>query len=205
MSEEFQKHMFDSFSQEHAQAASTGTGLGLAIVKSLVKLMNGQIKVNSELDKGTTVMIHIETDVCQEQTDAPTELHVVELKGKRVLLCEDNEINIFFVKHLFEKWELETDVAENGRIGVELFAASAPGTYDAIIMDVMMPEMNGLEATRIIRQMERPDAAKVPIIAMTANAYDTDVKNCMDAGMNEHMSKPIDPALFRALLSKVLS
>ena len=205
MSEEFQSHMFDSFSQERPQTASTGTGLGLAIVKSLIGLMKGTVAVESKLGEGTTFRIHLETDICQDSTEKKKTMQGAELRGRKVLLCEDNQTNIFFMRRLFEKWELRIDIAENGKIGVEQFSSSEPGTYDAILMDIMMPEMDGLQATRIIRKLERPDASTVPIIAMTANAYDTDVQNCMDAGINVHMSKPIDPEKLYTLLSELLS
>ncbi|MDO5574082.1 MAG: ATP-binding protein [bacterium] len=205
MSEEFQRHMFESFTQEHSHAASIGTGLGLAIVKNLVNLMNGTIDVTSKLGEGTTFKIHLEADVCEKSVEQPQAAPKADIRGRRVLMCEDNKTNIFFMKHLFDKWEVLIDVAVNGKIGVEMFEHSAPGTYDAILMDVMMPEMDGLEATRIIRTLKRPDAADIPIIAMTANAYDTDVKNCIDAGMDAHMSKPIDADQLQGLLNLLFS
>ena len=204
MSEEFQRHMFDSFTQEHSQTASTGTGLGLAIVKGLVSLMNGRIEVNSKVDQGTTVRIHLETELCSGVMEEQTEHHQSDIRGRRVLLCEDNKTNIFFMRRLFEKWELRVDVAENGAVGVKAFETAKVGTYDAILMDIMMPEMDGLEATRIIRSMKRQDAAVIPIIAMTANAYDTDVENCMEAGMTMHMSKPIDPERLKTVLAEII-
>lgn len=203
MSEAFQEHMFDSFTQERTQAASTGSGLGLAIVRSLTGLMNGSIDVESKQGVGTTVTIHLETDVCREKTPVHPHSEPSSLAGKRALLCEDNQINTLVVVRLLEKWGMGVVTASNGREGVELFVASQPGAFDVILMDVMMPELNGLDATRVIRQLDRTDASMVPIIAMTANAYDTDVENCRDAGMTAHMGKLIDQERLRDLLSRV--
>ena len=202
MSDAFQKRMFESFSQEHASAASTGAGLGLAIVRSLVELMGGRIAVSSKLGQGTSFFVHLELEMHPEHKEKlrHADLHV--LKNKRVLLCEDNQVNALIVRRLLDKWGVTLEVAENGRIGLDMFASSAPGYYHAILMDIRMPEMNGLDATRAIRALERPDAAAVPIIAMTANAYDTDVTNCLEAGMNAHMSKPVQPARLCELLAQ---
>lgn len=202
MSEAFQKHMFDSFSQENPSTANTGAGLGLSIVRNLVKLMDGQISVESKRGEGTTFRLHFETAVCEADVDGKAALEPVDLSGRRVLLCEDNRVNTLLAVRLLERWGVLVDTAENGRVGLERFAAAPPWTYDAILMDVMMPEMNGLDATRAIRKLDRPDAAAIPILAMTANAYDTDVQNCLAAGMNAHMGKPISAEQLRALLQR---
>ena len=202
MSAEFQRRMFEPFSQERAQTANTGAGLGLAIVNSLVKLMNGTISVESEPGKGSVFTISLETDACGAVLAAAPGADDARLAGKRVLVCEDNAINALVVRRMLEKWGMLVETAENGRIGVELLKAAPPGAFDLVLMDILMPEMNGLEATRAIRALDRPDAATIPIIAMTANAYDTDVKDCLAAGMNAHMGKPIDREALRELLSR---
>ena len=205
MSEAFQAHMFESFTQEHDQTANTGSGLGLAIVSSLVKLMNGTVRVKSKPGEGSTFTVHLETDVCPRETEDAGEPELASLAGRRALLCEDNPINTLVARRMLEKWGMTVDTADNGRQGVEKFVSSAPNAYDVILMDVMMPEMNGLDATRAIRGLDRPDAAGIPIIAMTANAYDTDVQNCLDAGMDAHLGKPIDPERLRTQLSRSIA
>ncbi len=204
MSEEFQKHMFESFTQEKTQTAKTGTGLGLAIVSSLIKLMNGSISVQSKQGVGSTFTVHLEAPVCKEAQTVTKERVSVKLEGLRVLLCEDNAINVLVAQKTLEVWGINVDVATNGRLATKMFSESEPYTYDAVLMDVMMPEMNGLDATRAIREMDRPDAAAVPILAMTANAYESDVKDCIDAGMNAHMSKPIDHDMLYDTLSDLI-
>lgn len=204
MSEQFQEHMFESFTQERSQTAKTGSGLGLAIVYSLVKLMNGSISVESKKDVGTVFTVHIETDICKDEAVAEPEIESAKLEGKRALLCEDNQINIMVAQRMLEKWGMSVDTAVNGKEGLDKFNASAAGRYDIILMDVMMPVMDGLDAARAIRASKRADAKSVPILAMTANAYDTDVKNCLDAGMNSHLGKPIDQDQLHRLLSELI-
>ena len=205
MSKAFQKTMFSAFSQESRREEQQilGTGLGLAIVKSLVDMMGGSIRVESEIGCGTTFYIHIETERSDEQT-APmqnSENSISALRGRRVLLCEDQPMNAKIIVRLLGQHDVRVDVAENGKLGVEMLMQAAPGSYDAVLMDVRMPVMNGLEATKVIRGTQgRDDLRKIPIIALTANAYDSDVRACLDAGMNEHLSKPIDKRLlFEAL------
>ena len=200
MSEEYQQRMFESFTQEHADSSSTGSGLGLSIVWNLVHLMGGRISVESKLGEGSAFHVHLEADICEEQPQRPDAFANVELTGRRMLLCEDNRVNIIIARGMLEKWGIAVEVAENGKIGVDKFAASPIDSFDAILMDIRMPEMNGLDATRAIRKLERPDAATVPIVAMTANAYDIDVQNCLEAGMNAHLGKPIQPELLQSML-----
>ncbi|MDD3335919.1 MAG: ATP-binding protein [Eubacteriales bacterium] len=208
MSEAFQKTMFTPFTQETrtAQLNATGTGLGLAIVHRLVELMGGSIRVESAVGKGTTFFIHMELDIVKE-TDATISNASVEsdLAGKRILLCEDHPLNAKIVVRLLEQKQAKVTVAENGQLGVDQFTASAPDTYQAILMDVRMPIKNGIEAAREIRALPgRSDAARIPIIALTANAYDSDIQACLDAGMNAHLAKPIESSvLYRTLATMI--
>lgn len=207
MSGEFQQHMFDAFTQEHAEkaAAGQGTGLGLAIVRNLVTLMGGEISVTSAPDKGTVFRICLFAPVTAETDEAQSAPEgYASLSGKRILLCEDHPLNAEIAVSMLGNAGMKTERAENGKAGLEMFAASEPLYYDAVLMDVRMPVMNGIEAAKAIRALNRPDAQTVPIIAMTANAYEADVRNCLNAGMNAHTSKPIDPpALFSLLMREI--
>lgn len=209
MSEEFQKTMFSAFSQESRpeERQILGTGLGLAIVKNLVGLMNGSIDVKSAIGQGTSFLIRIEADFSDTQA-APAQdgdYSIDSLRGKRVLLCEDQPMNTKIIVRLLGINGIDVDTAENGKIGVDTLTEAVPGYYSAVLMDVRMPVMNGLEASRAIRAAEgRPDLRTIPIIALTANAYDSDVRACLDAGMNEHLAKPIDKRLlFEALARQI--
>ncbi len=205
MSKEFQKHMFEPFAQEGRAniGHENGTGLGLAIVKQLVGHMGGTIAVESEPDKGTTVTLDLTSPFCGDDDTCPDEAKadLAILQGKRILLCEDNPLNAEIASRILEMQGVTTETAENGQIGVNRFAAGPPHTYDAILMDVRMPVMNGLEATRAIRALpDRDDAKTIPILAMTANTFAEDVRQCLDAGMNAYLAKPVDPArLYEAL------
>ena len=205
MSKEFQKHIFEPFQQEDSNAARTtyqGTGLGLVITKQLVQLMGGSIDFVSELGRGTTftVRIPLKTDdsVSVETSDEP-DIHLKDLKGMRVLLVEDNEINREIAHCFLSDAGVEVTEVTNGDEAVKKFEETAPGTFDLILMDIMMPLVDGLEATRRIRALPRSDAAAIPIVAMTANVFDDDIEECIRAGMNKHLSKPLDcEKLFRA-------
>ena len=200
MSRGFQDYMYEPFSREgrdEVGPAGRSSGLGLAIVKSLVELMDGTIQVKSEPEKGTEFTLdfwrYIAPDtVCPQ---APQEDTAISLEGVRVLICEDNELNMEIAVYLLEDAGAVADCAMNGREAVEKFRDSQPGFYDVILMDIRMPVMDGMEAARRIRGMDRPDASAVPIFAMTANAYEEDKKMSREAGMNEHLSKPIDTGL----------
>lgn len=198
MSKEFQKHIFEPFLQEDSTAARTtyqGTGLGLVITKQLVQLMGGSIDFESELGRGTTftVRIPLQTDnsVPVETADEP-EIRLKDLKGMRVLLVEDNEINREIAHCFLSDAGVEVTEVTNGEEAVKKFEETAPGTFDLVLMDIMMPLVDGLEATRRIRALPRSDAAAIPIVAMTANVFDDDIEECIRAGMNEHLSKPLD-------------
>ncbi len=196
MSKEFLAHAFEPFSQENTDARTTftGTGLGLAITKQMVELMGGTIALKSEQNVGTTVSVTIPFRIDADYT-APQEetkpVDTVSLAGVHVLLVEDNELNIEIAKFLLEKAGILVTTAYNGQEAVDLFRTNAAGTFDIILMDVMMPVMDGLAAAKEIRATDRADAAEIPIFAMTANAFYDDVRQSREAGMVEHLSKPI--------------
>ena len=199
MSEEFLEHAFEPFSQEGNRTLALqwqGTGLGLAIVKKLVVMMHGTIEIHSKLGEGTEVILDLPLTI--SGVDAPEKMPQAviakqNLEGRRVLLAEDNEINTFVARRILESKGILVEHAENGKRAVELVEQNPEGYFDAIVMDIRMPVMSGLEATRQIRAMNRTDAQTVPIIAMTANAYEEDVSQSLAAGMNAHLAKPIEP------------
>ncbi len=204
MSEAFQKKMFDVFAQERSTHISNeeGSGLGLSIVYYLVTLMGGSISCESQLNKGTKFVIELDLTVVEKRRK-PTHKATPDtqaLEGKDILLCEDHPLNQQITVKLLEKKGAHVEVAANGEIGVKRFSTAPAGYYDAILMDIRMPVMDGLTATRAIRHLERSDAKTIPIIAMTANAFEEDVRESHGAGMNAHLSKPINPqALYHCL------
>ena len=205
ISAEFLPHIFEPFSQEKRPGfESVGTGLGLSIVKQLVDLMGGTIEVHSQIGKGTEFIVRLqfrETSDGPEITEDTTSLSAADLNGRRILLCEDNELNREIAVTLLTKHGMIVETAANGQEGVQMFLASAQGTFDAMLMDLRMPVMDGITAAKTIRALERKDAGTVPIIAMTADAFTEDVQKCLAAGMNGHLAKPIDPKkLFQTLL-----
>ena len=195
MSEEFQKHLFEPFTQENRleQNVSMGTGLGMTIVSQLVTMMGGRISFTSKVDEGTSFVVtlpfHIVADVELKMPESSGEN--VSLEGKRALLVEDNELNMEIAQFILENENMQVSCAWNGKEAVDIFARSKPGEYDLILMDIMMPVMDGLEATRQIRAMDRLDAKLIPIAAMSANAFQDDVERSKKAGMNKHISKPL--------------
>ena len=196
MSEEFQKHAFEVFVQEQTTARTMyqGSGLGLAIVNELIKRMGGTITLQSTRNVGTTFTIRLpfaKSDAPAEEADF-TEADRALLKGKRVLLAEDNELNLEIAQFLLENAGLEVTPVVNGKLAVEAFRASEAGHFDLVCLDIMMPEMGGLEVAKCIRAMPREDAQRVPIVAMTANAFEDDVRRSLEAGMNAHLVKPLD-------------
>ena len=171
-----------------------GTGLGMAITKELLDLMNGSISVESTLGEGTVFVVEIPCEININADDEQEEKAAVidNLSGLNILVVEDNKINAEIAEYILEKSGAQVTLANNGKDAVDMFFESPENYYDIILMDVMMPVMNGYEATRNIRKLQRKDAAKIPIIAMTANAFTKDKQDAIDAGMNEHVAKPLD-------------
>ena len=208
MSEAFQKVLFTPFTQEGRDDNSEqrGSGLGLAITKRLVALMNGTISVESAPGRGTTFFLQLEGDCVPADGEAPDAQAAAParggLAGLRVLLCEDHPLNQEIAETLLAERGVRTAIAEDGQKGAAMFADSAVGFYDAVLMDIRMPVMDGYQATAAIRALDRPDAATVPIIAMTADAFEDDVRRCLAAGMNGHLAKPIDPQRLYAVLAE---
>lgn len=195
MSPEFLQHIFEPFAQEKDDARSIyhGTGLGMSIVKNLIDLMGGYIFVTSTEGEGSTFMIDIPFEIASEEAVQPAadDLSEYNIQGLRLLLAEDNQLNAEILETLLADRGARVITVSNGQQAVEKFQANQPGTFDAILMDVMMPVMDGLTATRTIRALDRPDATNIPIIAMTANAFQEDAKECLAAGMNAHLAKPL--------------
>ena len=213
MSERFQKVLFEPFTQEHRVDSGElrGTGLGLAITKKLVDAMGGSITVRSEIGQGTTIRVELMFERAPSLPPAPApRASAAEkaaerpLTGRRLLLCEDHPLNREIAKALLDGLGAAVLVADDGEAGVRLFENAAVNYFDCILMDVRMPVMNGYEATRAIRRLDRPDAKTVPILAMTADAFADDVQKCLDAGMNGHIAKPIDPGLMLEKIMRVL-
>ena len=193
MSETFQHHMFEAFAQENSDRGSLsgGVGLGLAVVKKLVDERGGTIQVDSARGQGTRFRVVLPMMPSETEPEAALPDAAASIAGRRLLVAEDNELNREIAVYLLQEAGAVVDQAADGKEAVEMFAASAPGTYDAVLMDVMMPELDGLSATRAIRGMDRPDA-QLPIIAMTANLFDEDVAACLAAGMDAHIPKPLE-------------
>lgn len=207
MAEEFVEHLFEPFLME-GRGADLGTGLGMSIVKNIVTIMGGDIHVDTGPDKGTTftvTMSLLRPDDPQACAPAPEEEAARgDVAGLHVLLVEDNELSAEITKELLEDEGLAVEVARDGKEACEAFGQSALGSFDVVLMDVRMPVMNGYEATRCIRALDRPDAATVPIIAMSANAFTDDVRASLASGMNAHLSKPIDMAQVIKAISRHL-
>ncbi len=208
MSKEYQKKVFDPFTQENnsVQSKYGGTGLGMPIAKGLVEKMNGIITFESEEGKGTTFIVTIPFKINQQIIEESKENQndINSIKDYKFLLVEDNELNMEISEFILSTVEAKISKAWNGKEAVDMFARSKPGEYSAIIMDVMMPVMDGYQATREIRAMDRPDAKTIPIIAMTANAFTEDRMKARQCGMDEHISKPIDPEKLIETLDRLM-
>ena len=231
MSEEFIAHIFEPFSREQTSTVSgiEGMGLGMAIVKKIVDRMGGTIAVKSRQGKGTEVIVILKFKVSSQpvanemralsrpeqmetfsekekakQENSKEESSENPFKNKKILLVEDNELNREIAVELLKEEGFILDTAEDGTIAVEKMRTAKPGQYDLILMDIQMPIMDGYEATRQIRKLKNPETANIPIIAMTANAFEEDRQKALEAGMNEHVAKPIDLARLLEVVKKVL-
>lgn len=207
MSKEFMERIYEPFTQEDVPGRSQyqGTGLGMAITKELVECMNGVIELESELNVGSTFVISIPFKIDKNARNvASGEIDETDMsiEGAHVLLVEDNPLNAEIASFILEDEKADVDLAIDGQKAVDKFLKMPEGYYDIILMDIMMPVMNGLEATAAIRNLDRPDAKTVPIVAMSANAFAEDVQKSIEAGMNDHIAKPIDPQKVIATISK---
>ena len=208
MAEEFQKHIFEPFAQEYtgSRAKFAGTGLGMAISKKLVEEMGGTITFESKKGVGSTFVIRVpfKIDLDADKREESKDVSEKSIKGMHVLLAEDNELNMEIAEFLLQNEGAEVTKAWNGQEIVELFRKSEAGEFDVILMDIMMPIINGYEAAKRIRSLDREDAKKIPIIAMTANAFTEDRIRAKEAGMDEHVAKPIDVELLIKVIHKLV-
>lgn len=204
---EKQQLIFRQFEQadNSENARKQGTGLGLAISRRIVRMMDSDIKLESEPGKGSSFSFSVKFQpVSGEKTTVTSQPEEISFPGKRILVVEDNELNMEIICTILENYGIETEQAVNGKEAVRRMEESVPGYYDMIFMDIMMPEMDGLEATRTIRNLDREDCKKIPIYAMSANAFDEDVKRSLASGMNGHLSKPVNLQVLEKTLRKVL-
>ena len=208
MTEEFQKCVFEPFAQEHTGSRTkfAGTGLGMPIAKNLVEKMGGTITFESEEGAGTTFVIRVpfKIDMNADKREKQKDVSEKSIKGLHILLAEDNELNMEIAEFMLQNEGTVVTKAWNGQEAVELFRKSKPGEFDVILMDIMMPVMNGYKATKMIRSLDRADAKEVPIIAMTANAFAEDRIRVKEAGMNEHVAKPVDVELLIKVIHKLV-
>ena len=208
MTEEFQKCVFEPFAQEHtgSRAKFTGTGLGLSISRKLVEKMGGTITFESEKGVGTTFVIRVpfKIDLDADKREEQKDVSEKSIKGLHILLAEDNELNMEIAEFVLQNEGADVTKAWDGQEAVELFRNSEPGEFDVILMDIMMPVMNGYETTKMIRSLDREDAKAIPIIAMTANAFTEDRIKAKEAGMDEHVAKPVDVELLIKVIHKLV-
>lgn len=204
---EFQKSIFEAFTREKTSTVSgiQGTGLGMAITKNIVDLMGGTISVDSEEGKGSEFTVYIPCKLAKEVSDKEeTVSKDYDFSGKRVLLVEDNEMNRMIANAILTELGFEVDNAENGKEAVDKLMSNPAGCYDIVLMDIQMPVMDGYEATRAIRALEDKEKSAIPIVAVTANAFEEDKKMAMDCGMNGHLAKPYDIPQITETLAKLL-
>ena len=209
MTEAFQKRIFEPFAQEHAGSRTkfAGTGLGMPITKKLVEKMGGTITFESKEGTGTTFVIRIpfqiDTDR-RQQSRRREKKQKLSIRGLHILLAEDNELNMEIAEFMLQNEGADVTKAWNGQEAVEIFEKSRPGEFDVILMDIMMPVMNGYEAAKMIRSLDREDAKIIPIIAMTANAFTEDRIRAKEAGMDEHIAKPVDGKLLVKVIHELV-
>ena len=208
MSKEFVTHIFEPFEREKNTTISgiQGTGLGMAITKNIVDMMRGSIEVQSEQGVGSEFTVTFAFRVCTSKTkeEAVSQEKTVEIHPGRLLLAEDNELNQEIAVEILKEAGFSVTVAENGQVALNILKNSFPGEYQAVLMDIQMPVMDGYEAVRRIRRLENPELASIPVLAMTANAFEEDKRESLRCGMNGHIPKPIDTQFLFAELSKVL-
>ena len=208
MTEEFQKYIFEPFAQEHTGSRTkfAGTGLGMAISRKLVEKMGGTITFESEKGVGTTFVIQVpfKIDMDADKREEQKDVSEKSIKGLHILLAEDNELNMEIAEFMLQNEGADVTKAWDGQEAVELFRNSEPGEFDVILMDIMMPVMNGYETTKMIRSLDREDAKAIPIIAMTANAFTEDRIKAKEAGMDEHVAKPVDVELLIKVIHKLV-
>ena len=206
--EDYMPHIFESFTREERTTVNRiqGTGLGLAITAKIVEMMGGTISVKSKLGEGSEFTVELELEPLETDSQANADnSENIDLAGHRILLVEDNAINAEIARMILEQYGAEVQQAENGKIGLEALQEKGPGYYDAVLMDIQMPVMNGFEATKAIRALGGAYATALPIIAMSANAYDEDVRDCLAAGMNGHIAKPFNPDELMRILRRYIS
>ena len=198
MSKEFQKHAFEIFTQEHKTARTTysGSGVGLSVVKKTVELLGGKVDFVSEEGKGTVFTVELTLKIDKTYEDEKKEVQKreeeISISGLNILVAEDNELNLEIETYILEEQGAVVTPAKDGKEAVDIFEASELNAFDIILMDIMMPRMNGYEAAEAIRKMDRKDAGEIPIFAVSANAFSDDIAASKKSGMNEHLSKPID-------------
>jgi CheY-like chemotaxis protein len=206
MSPEFAETIFEPFTREKTSTVSgiQGTGLGMSITKTLVDMMGGNISLKTEQGVGSeftvTLDLRLQDKMSESKDKDKNASRITSLKGLKILLTEDNELNTEIAVDILTEAGCIVDTAENGKITAEKLKAAAPGTYDLILMDIQMPVMDGYEATKLIRSFKEPELSNIPIIAMTANAFEEDRKKALESGMNAHVAKPVDvQKLFSAI------
>ncbi len=202
MSPEFLKNVFEPFERERTSTISgiQGTGLGMAITRNIVDMMGGSVSVESEVGKGSTFTVSLQFKTCS----GPVRQEPISFERKKILLVEDNELNQEIAVEILKEAGFSVDVADDGVVAVERMKTAEQGQYDLILMDIQMPVMDGYEATRQIRELENPDIAGIPILAMTANAFQEDKKAAIEAGMDGHIAKPIDVSKLFGILGEII-
>ena len=216
MDKEFIPRLFEAFSQEDSSSTNRygGSGLGMAITRNIVEMMGGEITVESEKGLGTTFIVTVTLGRLAEEMQIideaepepqPEPEQPVSVVGRHLLIAEDNELNAEILSDLLDMEGISSEWAENGKIAVEFFAESEAGHFDGVLMDMRMPVMDGLTATRELRKLDHPDAARVPVIALTANAFEEDVRQCLEAGMDAHLSKPVDIDVLKETLGRLIA